>query len=395
MAEAVIRLDVPEPCRAHIAYAAAFIHPAITAVRSAGADWHIALSEDVPAATLEAGLRLLAERYKGASAFKPEPVFTLAPPDDPGDGAAVRALAANNAIQEIHPGLFVYRPPVSTLVRFLDHAVVARFARPFAASEESYPNCIPLGSLGRAQHLSSFPEHLHFLTHLAQDLGALDGFAQDAKAQGHAARPRREALSPVALVNNPSTCYHCYSARAGATVTGNVAVTAITKCHRYEAANHADFGRLLEFSLREVIFLGHPEWVRDGREKTLALVKQLAADWQLYGELLPSNDPFFTSDFSAKASQQQRMAMKFEYRAFVPGQARKLAVMSSNLHGITFAKSFAMSRDGGPLHTGCLGFGLERLALALIAQHGADPARWPAALAGEYRAWRATDALGP
>lgn len=394
MNEARVTLAVPAAAQSHVAYAAAFIDPAIASVRLEGDTWRFALSAPVAAGVLEAGLNTLAERFKAASAFEPAPIFSLPPRADAPGAAAVSALAGA-AIQEIHPGLFVYRPPISTFVRFLDHAIVARFARPFGAVEESYPNCIPLDGLGRAQHLSSFPEHLHFLTHLRQDLGVLDGFAATARAQGAATRPDGAALAPAVLVNNPSTCYHCYSARRGTTIAGNVAVTAIAKCHRFEAANHADFGRLLEFSLREVIFLGHPEWVRDGREKTLALVRALAEDWQLAGELVPSNDPFFTADFAAKATQQQRMAMKFEYRCVVPGEARKLAVMSSNLHGPTFAKAFEISRAGGPLATGCLGFGLERLALALVAQHGADPAGWPKGLAADYARFRTGDPLAP
>jgi seryl-tRNA synthetase len=391
--ELTLQLDVPEDARGHVAYAAAFIHPAVAAVRVDGAAWQFRLHQPVPAAVLEAGLKTLADRFKTLPGFEPAPVFALEAPADRDNGAAA-ALAEARAIQEIHPGLFVYREPVSTLVRFLDHAILARFAKPFGAREESYPNCIPLGDLGKAQHFSSFPEHLHFLTHLTQDLGVLDAFAAEAKAQGHRARPHGSALSAVQLVNNPSTCYHCYAARAGTAVAGDMAVTAITKCHRFEAANHADFGRLLEFSLREVIFLGHPDYVRETRERTLALMQELATQWRLHGELLPSNDPFFTADFAAKAQQQQRMALKFEYRAAIPGQRKKLAIMSSNLHGVTFAKSFAMKREGGPLHTGCLGFGLERLALALIAQHGAEPQAWPDGLKSDYLNWRRIEPLG-
>ena len=190
MNEARVTLAVPAAAQSHVAYAAAFIDPAIASVRLEGDTWRFALSAPVAAGVLEAGLNTLAERFKAASAFEPAPIFSLPPRADAPGAAAVSALAGA-AIQEIHPGLFVYRPPISTLVRFLDHAIVARFARPFGAVEESYPNCIPLDGLGRAQHLSSFPEHLHFLTHLRQDLGVLDGFAATARAQGTPLFPAR------------------------------------------------------------------------------------------------------------------------------------------------------------------------------------------------------------
>jgi hypothetical protein len=42
---------------------------------------------------------------------------------------------------------------------------------------------------------------------------------------------------------------------------------------------------------------------------------------------------------------------------------------------------------GEPANTGCVGFGIERLALAFLAQHGLDPKRWPTAVANNIRSW--------
>ena len=107
----------------------------------------------------------------------------------------------------------------------------------------------------------------------------LDAFAASAAMQG-ARTPGGAPAEPVQLVHNPSTCYHCYAARRGTTIAGDLAITAIAKCHRYEAANHADFGRLLEFSLREVIFLNSPDYVRACRERRAAQeVATLLVTW--------------------------------------------------------------------------------------------------------------------
>ena len=38
----------------------------------------------------------------------------------------------------------------------------------------------------------------------------------------------------------------------------------------------------------------------------------------------------------------------------------------------------AINNGGGPAHTACLGFGLERITLALFRAHGFDVDRWPA-----------------
>jgi len=380
------KVDFPVPGgeASEILYAAAFIHPAVEDVTLENGVWNFSLSQAVEMKTLEDGLKKLAERFSSATEFDSEPVFVLKaispeksiPPD-----------LFGKIVQEIYPGLFVFREPVSTLIRFLDHEILKRFAGVFGASEEIYPNCIPISAIGKAEHLSSFPEHLHFLTHISQDLDILDAFAESSKKDKGKTSLSNQDLSPVELVHNPSTCYHCYASREGTVVAENTAITAITKCHRFEAANHKDFGRLLEFSMREIIFLGHPDYVRECRERSLELIKKFAEDWQLFGELLQSNDPFFTSDFSAKAGQQQRMAMKYEYQMAIPGQEKKLSVLSSNLHGVTFGKAFSIKRPGGPMHTGCLAFGIERMALSIIAQHGTDADKWPGNLAAQFAAW--------
>ena len=385
--EKTIVLPVQERSLSHVLYAAAFIHPAIKRVRCTNGVWHFALTHDVDSGVLQRALEKLRDRYANRMAEASQPLFSLAPPQYAQGGNPVERLRAQGCIQEIHPGLFVFREPVTTLASFLDDLIVDRFARAFGAREEIYPNCIPLASLGLAEHVSSFPEHLHFLGHLREDLDLIDDFARRAKLEKDKIELEEGSMSRVGLVVNPSTCYHCYASRRGTLVQEDTAVTAITRCHRYEASNHGEFGRLLEFGLREIIFLGSPEYVRTCRERSLDLVCELASSWQLFGELIPSNDPFFTSDFAVKADYQHRMSMKIEYRMFIPNEEKSLAVLSSNLHGLTFSKAFSLKRPGGPMHTGCLGFGIERLALGIIAQHGADPNGWPAGLAQSFSDW--------
>ncbi|MBO34390.1 MAG: hypothetical protein CMM74_15680 [Rhodospirillaceae bacterium] len=388
MIEKQIRLELSGKLTSEILYAAAFIHPAVRDVSVEGSQWRFQLDGEVDAGLLERGLKKLSERFEIASDFAIDPVFTLEFPEGGAKNGGREDLENGIAVQEIHPGLNVYRDPVSSLVRFLDQAILDRFAAPFGAVEETYPNCIPVSALGLAEHFSSFPEHLHYLVHLIQDLDELDAFAAKAKEEKDRVALDGAAFGQAELVHNPSTCYHCYASRRGGQVDANTAITAITKCHRFEAANHKEFGRLLEFSMREIVFLGHPDYIRDRRIESLRLIQELAEDWRMFGELVQSNDPFFTTDFSAKAVHQQRMAMKFEYRMTIPGQEKKLSVLSSNLHGVTFAKAFSMKRPKGPLHTGCLAFGIERMALSIIAQHGVDLNAWPENLAAEYHSWK-------
>lgn len=395
MPDLTVRLDYPLDCQGlgQIIYSASFIDPAVADVDYADGTWTFTLEAPVAEERLRAGLDTLVERYADVVPDSVTPVFAMDAPEGTDWPERPAFGGANDPMQQIHPGLFIWREPVSTMLRFLDDMVLARFAKPFGAFEEIYPNCIPVDGLGKANHFSSFPEHLHFLAHLPNDLEVLDTFAENARGVTEWKDVELPGTTRARLVNNPSTCYHCYSARRGSSIEENTALTVVTKCHRFEAANHKEYGRLLEFSMREVVFLGDPDYVRACRAETLERVERLAKDWTLYGELVASNDPFFTNDYKAKSAQQHRLAMKMEYRMLIPGAAKHLAMMSSNLHGPTFSKAFGITMGGRLINTGCLGFGLERLALAILAQHGEDPAAWPRGLREDYEAWCAKDPL--
>ena len=82
------------------------------------------------------------------------------------------------------------------------------------------------------------------------------------------------------------------------------------------------------------------------------------------------------------ASNQLAEALKKEIVVDLYGPDNPgCAVVSSNLHQDHFGANFGIRlADGSPAHSSCVGFGLERISLALLRQHGFDPEAWPAAV---------------
>ena len=55
------------------------------------------------------------------------------------------------------------------------------------------------------------------------------------------------------------------------------------------------------------------------------------------------------------------------------------AIGSSNYHEDHFGDTFGLHlADGSAAHSACIGFGLDRITLALFATHGTDVDGWPA-----------------
>ena len=91
-----------------------------------------------------------------------------------------------------------------------------------------------------------------------------------------------------------------------------------------------------------------------------------------------ANDPFFGRAGSMLAASQRESALKFELLATVSSKEQPTAIVSCNCHLDHLTVPFEItSAGGGVAHTACVGFGLERIVLALFAAHGLDTDQWP------------------
>jgi seryl-tRNA synthetase len=91
-----------------------------------------------------------------------------------------------------------------------------------------------------------------------------------------------------------------------------------------------------------------------------------------------ANDPFFVGEFRKQAAFQTAFQLKYEIRANLPFKQGTLAVGSYNYHQDFFGRHLNITLpDGGPIHTGCTAFGLERMVYAFLAQFGFDSSNWP------------------
>jgi seryl-tRNA synthetase len=97
-----------------------------------------------------------------------------------------------------------------------------------------------------------------------------------------------------------------------------------------------------------------------------------------------ATDPFFATVSAAKKFWQAAQEVKNEIK--IPslgsdGEVKQLACGSINLHGNFFGKRFGIKDAAGePVHTGCVGLGIERWVLAAFTQHGFEKSRWPVAI---------------
>ena len=257
-------------------------------------------------------------------------------------------------------------------LRFDD--LVSRVVRDEGAETLRFPPVLPRHQLESSGYLRSFP-------HLAGTVFAFEGNEQQAREQ-HEAASRHEDWSAyqsqtdVVLV--PAICYPVYPAIAarGPLAPGGLTVDPGSS-YVFRREPSGDPARLQIFHMRELVRLGEPDavasWYRLWRDRALDVLTSVGLD----AAFEVASDPFFGRSGRMLAAGQRQQALKFEILVPIAGP-EPTAVASSNYHQDHFASTYGIElADGGAAHTACLGFGQERIVLALLRAHGLDIDAWP------------------
>ena len=132
------------------------------------------------------------------------------------------------------------------------------------------------------------------------------------------------------------------------------------------------------FRMREYVRMGSPEQVLAFRESWLARGTEMIRSLDLPLAIDVANDPFFGRAGRMLANNQRQQNLKFELNVPVNSVEKPTACLSFNYHQDHFGTTWDLRQANGSVaHTACVGFGLERITLALLRHHGLDPAAWP------------------
>jgi seryl-tRNA synthetase len=187
------------------------------------------------------------------------------------------------------------------------------------------------------------------------------------------------SLSSSDLVLSPAACYPIYPivAARGKLPLGGVQFDIEADVFRHEPSVSLD--RLQSFRMREFVRIGSPEEIVEFRESWMARAPQIANDLGLPHTLDVANDPFFGRVGQVMAVSQRQQALKFELLIPYYPKASPTACMSFNYHREHFGQVWGIHDAKGDLaHTSCVAFGIDRLAVAMFANHGVNLKSWPA-----------------
>jgi seryl-tRNA synthetase len=183
-------------------------------------------------------------------------------------------------------------------------------------------------------------------------------------------------LKPAETMLVPAACYPLYPTATGTLPEDGRTVDLVCFVFRHEPS--PDPARMQQFRQREFVRLGTKEQALDHRNDWLRRGAEILQSVGLEVKKELANDPFFGRGGKIMAATQLEQDLKYELTIPIASAEKPTAITSCNYHLDYFGTTFGIrTPDGQPAHTACIGFGLERIALALFKTHGFDPNQWP------------------
>jgi seryl-tRNA synthetase len=253
------------------------------------------------------------------------------------------------------------------------NGLVSALSKNDGAEFYTFPPVIDRGILEKVHYLDSFP-HLCGSVHSFFGNG-LEALRLAERAKG--GEPWGDLLGQTGVVLNPAACYPVYPTFTGTVPAEGRLVTMLNWVYRHEPSSEPT--RMQSFRVREFVRVGTPEQVVAWRDMWLQRGLDLLTSLGLPARSDVASDPFFGRGGKILAMSQKEQKLKFEVLVPVISETDPTAVCSFNFHQTHFGETFDIKTpDGEVANTACLGFGLERVVMALFKTHGFVVAQWPA-----------------
>ncbi len=256
------------------------------------------------------------------------------------------------------------------LGRFND--LVSRLAQNDGAQFMMFPPILDRKVFEKSEYLDSFP-------HLAGTVYSFFGTDLEAKELSrrvHAKEPWEDMQKMTGVALTPAVCYPVYGCFTGEVSAEGNLVDVLGWAFRHEPSPEPT--RMQAFRVREFVRVGAPDAVIAWRDMWLKRGVELLLSLGLNAQSDVAADPFFGRGGRMLAASQKEQKLKFEVLVPVISEEKPTAVCSFNYHQDHFGKLFDIKTPDGQLaQTACLGFGMERIAMALFKTHGFVPSEWP------------------
>jgi seryl-tRNA synthetase len=226
--------------------------------------------------------------------------------------------------------------------------------------------------LQQSQFLDSFPQ----LAGTVFSFGGSDAQHRELSTRIHDDKPWGDLQVMTDVCLTPAACYPVYPTFTGTLPENGRLVDMQNWVFRHEPSEEPT--RMMAFRIREFVRVGSPDLVIAWRDLWLKRGLDILTSLGLPATAEVASDPFFGRGGRMLAANQRDQKLKFEVVVPVISKEKPTALCSFNYHQDKFGSLFNIkTATGDTAETACLGFGLERIVMALFKTHGMIPSDWP------------------
>lgn len=354
-----------------------FISQKITGYKLNKDNIEIFVSDDVETEDLKEKIESAAEKYQ-RNPFKQNKIWELKGKRD----YQVRVIENDSLFCRFENGMLGLNNQSVFLYDFFEKKF-EKIALELGARKKRYPVLLNIDKYKRTGYLKNSPQYAMFCCDAVEEMGVLEKLNDKIGTD-----ELREAVNIPQFALSPSACFHVYVEQENKVLDTNRIYTFTQNVFRNEGRlNYNDLGRLRDYHVREVVFIGDENFVEEARKKMMDKVTELVGNLNLFGEMVIASDPFVLPKMQKFKIMQLMDACKYELRLNC-SEDKQLSAASFNLHGTAFTYPFNIGVKGvdRPV-TGCVGFGLERWVIAFLSQYGFDSDCWPETVKKELKSY--------
>jgi len=295
-------------------------------------------------------------------------------------------------VKRFAQGIWYYMPPFASLVRAMDSIIMNEVARPNGFVEVFLPKLITLEVMRKKGQLYGIPNEMFYVCEpSSRDMSDFRDYADLVKiTEGTHPEKLRGKLRQPEYALPFAQCEPFYEIFSSQVV--DLDGPPVKFCDRtgfsfrYESGGLAGLERLNAFTRIELAFLGTPQQVieiRDGLMRSYQRVLDKTLDLEVRTMEVT---PVWMAHAGITKDVFREVPATIDAEIYVPHRGERetsqwLEVANSSVHFDRYVEWYNIKeKRDREVWTGCSGNGLERFAIAVLANHGFDPEDWPKGL---------------
>lgn len=254
------------------------------------------------------------------------------------------------------------------LLELLDKLVIEAYRQVGSLESHAYPPVLTVSAVKRSGYFSHHPHFMMFTTRpTSSDENYLRLAVDD--VEDNSLTDTVDFESPTeAFV--PAQCLHTYEflREHRNDVLLDRLITSRGTIARYETPYADGLRRLTYYQVRELLLIGSADHVLTARSTGIRAAQFMLHVLGLQAECRKARDAFFVSE-STRDLDLVQDALDAKYELIMTSDGTdEVAVASFNFAGSSLTSAFGLTEGAPSLVSGCIGFGLERLALCVAGQ---------------------------